>query len=475
MNDYQDFLTSKRAVVAPTGFDVATDAINPALFPFQRDVVRWAVRLGKAALFLERGLGKTFISLEWARHIVEFTGSPVLILAPLAVGFQTVTEGEKFGIPVEYVRDASECRAGAGIYVTNYERLGKFDPALFGGVVLDESSVLKAFTGRTKRALVTAFADTPYKLCCTATPAPNDHLELGNHAEFLNVMRSNEMIARWFINDSMKAGNYRLKGHAEKDFWRWLTSWAVCLSVPGDLGAAYDEPEFKLPLLHIHEHAVRTSEATLQRAHAEGRLFPDDNPSSTLLYKVKRESLTERVERALDIASALAADEPVVLWCDTNEEADALKAAFPTAIEVRGSHSAERKEAALRAFTIGEKTRIITKPEIAGWGLNWQHVAHMIFVGVNYSFEKFYQSLGRAYRFGQTREVHAHVIYSEAEGNVVATQHTKQRQFAEMQAAMNAAMLEYGLFRGEARRALASSQGTTPIILPAWLKSREVA
>lgn len=456
MNDYTSFLASKRQTVQATGFEVAPELINSKLFPFQRDVVRWALRLGKAALFEERGLGKTAQYLEWARQVVNHTGGKVIILAPLAVGFQVVTEAAKFGVDVRYCRERADV-GDSSIVVTNYERVDRFNMAEFEGVVLDESSILKAYMGKTKRLIIDSFKTTPYKLCATATPAPNDTLELGNHAESLDIMPSNEMLARWFINDTMEAGAYRLKHHAAADFWRWLTSWAVCLSKPGDLGAGYDMPGFDLPALHIHEHLVATSEATIQRAHDEGRLLPDSNPSSTQLARVKRESLHERIEQTRAIVSALPDDEPVILWCDLNDEADALRKAFPDATEVRGSHTPEKKEAALRAFTQGEVKRIITKPEIAGWGLNWQHCAHMVFVGVNFSFEKFYQSLGRSYRFGQTQEVHAHVIYSAAEANVLVTLRKKQRLFTEMQIAMNEAMKEHGLFRDGERRTLSTS------------------
>lgn len=465
MDEYHEFLAAKRVMVAPSGFDVPESAINPKGFLFQRDIIRWALKLGRAALFEECGLGKTFQYLEWAKHVSAHTGGAVLILAPLAVAYQVVGEGEKFGVAVKYCHEQSEV-GDARIVVTNYERLAKFDAAHFKGVVLDESSVLKNFTGKTKRLLVETFKGTPYKLACTATPAPNDHLEFGNHAEFLDVMPSHEMLARWFINDTMQAGNYRLKKHAAKDFWRWLTSWAVCLSRPGDLGKAYDLPDFDLPPLNVHEHLVKLSEATIARTFAEGRLVPDDKPSSTALHKVKRESLDDRIEEARQIVADIAPDRPIAFWCDTNDEADALKAAFPEAVEVRGSDNADRKEAKLRSFSEGKARMIITKPDIAGFGLNWQHCADQVFIGVSYSFERTYQALRRSYRFGQTKPVNAHLIYGLAEGNVLATLREKQAAFAEMQAEMNAAMHEHGLFRDDARRELVTAEGDTPMQLP---------
>lgn len=298
--NYQDFLHGKHQQSVYAGIDVKAEDINPQLFKFQRDIVRWALQLGKAAMFEECGLGKTAQQLEWARLVVAHTGGKVIILAPLAVAGQTVREGAKFNVPVHYCLDQSEVGEHA-IVITNYERLDKFDATAFAGVVLDESSILKSFTGKTKQAILAAFETTPYKLACTATPAPNDHLELGNHAEFLSVMASNEMISRWFINDAMQAGNYRLKKHAAKDFWRWLTSWAVCISHPRDLGDEYDLPGFDLPKLAIHEHLVNTAQSTIDRAWSEGRLLPDDSPSATGMHKIKRESLEERVANSAQI------------------------------------------------------------------------------------------------------------------------------------------------------------------------------
>lgn len=474
INDaYFDFLASKRLTVAPAGFTATPNMINPTCFPFQRDVVRWGLHLGRAALFEERGLGKTIQELEWAKHVAQHTDGQVLILAPLAVAAQTVDEAAKFGYPLHYVAHQDEILhhqiEGEKVFITNYERLASFDTSKFAGVVLDESSILKAYSGKTKRALIDAFRHTPYKLCATATPAPNDHIELGNHAEFLGLMTSHDMLARWFINDSMKAGNYRLKKHAERDFWRWLTSWAVCLSTPKDLGDEYDMPGYDLPPLALHEHLVATSDAALERARAEGRLMPDDSPSSTTLHTVKRESLAERVNEARRVLSDLCADEYAVIWCDTNYEADALREAFPDAVEVRGDDRAKTDK--LRAFTRGEIRRLITKPDIAGMGLNWQHCNRAVYVGVSYSFEKFYQSVGRFWRYGQTNPVNAHLIYSETEGNVLATLKQKQAQFADMQSAMNEAMREYGLFRDDARLTRRSSVGNQPMQIPDWLRS----
>lgn len=449
--DYSAFLAGKRQTVTYTGITVET--MNPKLFGFQADIVRWALRLGRAAIFAERGLGKTAMELAWAQHVARHTELPVLILTPLAVAHQHVTEGNKFEVETRHVREQSEV-TGAGVYVTNYERLHLFNADAFGGVVLDESSILKSFTGKTKREIISRFRMTPFKLAASATPAPNDHLELGNHAEFLGVMASNEMISRWFINDSMAAGSYRLKKHAAKDFWRWLTSWAVCISHPRDLGAEYDMPGFDLPGLELVEHRLSAPQASIERAWADGKLLPDDSPSSTSMHKVKRESLAARVGKAQEIVASIPADEPVVIWCDTDYEADALKAAFPEAVEVRGSQKDTVKEERLAGFGDGKYRMLITKPDIAGFGLNYQHCSNTVFVGVSFSFEKTYQALGRFYRFGQTRKVNAHLIYAETEGNILTTLKEKQTAFDEMQSEMNSAMREHGLFRDDTRKVL---------------------
>ena len=456
MNDYQEFLQAKQRNASCSGFDVSEDQVNAKLFPFQRDIVRWALKLGKAALFEECGLGKTFQQIEWANHVAQHTGGTVLILAPLAVASQTVREATKLGVAVKYAATPDDID-DTQIIITNYERIHLFDDVNFAGVALDESSILKSFTGSTKSKIIERFKDVNYKLACTATPAPNDHLELGNHAQFLDVMPSNEMISRWFINDTMEAGSYRLKKHAEKDFWRWLTSWAVCLSRPGDLGSAYKMDGFDLPELCINEHLVETAQSTIDRTLSEGRLIPDTRPSSTTLHKVKRESLPNRVAQAKSIVADIPDDEPVILWCDTNYEADALIEAFPDATEVRGDHSITEKEKRLMAFSDGDVRIMITKPDIAGFGLNWQHCSNMIFVGVSFSFEKLYQALRRSYRFGQTKPVQAHIIYALTEGNVIKTINDKQRKFTEMQYQMNEAMNEHGLFRDDNRLSL-----TTP-------------
>jgi hypothetical protein len=437
--NYQEFLESKLVTAQSVGIEVPAEAINPMLFPFQRDIVRWALRKGRAAMFEECGLGKTPQQLEWARHIAAATGERVLILSPLAVAHQTVAEGVKFGIAARYCRSQAEADgATERIIIANYEMLESFRPAAFAGVVLDESSILKAFTGKTKRALIDAFGETPYRLCCTATPAPNDHLEFGNHAEFLGIMQSHLMISRWFTNDTMSAGNYRLKHYAEADFWRWMTSWAVCVSKPSDLGD-YDDNGFILPQLHLREESVAVDP---ERAFDAGQLVMTGAQSATSMWREKRATTDDRCQRARDLIDG---DEVAIIWCDTNAEADVLKGLFPDAVEVRGSDTVAEKERKLHAFTTGEARQIITKPDIAGFGLNWQHCAKQVFVGVTYSFEKTYQALRRSWRYGQTRPVEAYMIYAETEGNIIGTLQRKQDAHREMQYAMTTAQHENGL------------------------------
>ncbi len=471
MMDYQDFLRSKAVSVQASGFDVPESEINPALFPWQRDIVRWALRLGKAALFEECGLGKTPQQLEWSRHVALHTGRRVLILAPLAVAHQTVAEGIKFGIPCRYCRSQEQADAAAEqIIVANYDMLKAFDPDQFAGVVLDESSILKAFTGATKRALLAAFRLTPYKLACSATPAPNDHLELGNHSEFLSVMLSNEMISRWFINDSMTAGHYRLKGHAARDFWRWVASWAVCIGRPSDLGP-YSDDGFVLPDLRLYSEVVAIDHS---RAQEQGRLFVDTARSATGMWAEKRATAGDRCARAREIVGD--SQESWIVWCDTNEEADILASLFPEAVEVRGSDSLADKEERLIAFAEGRVPKLITKADIAGFGLNLQNCCKQAFVGVTYSFEKTYQALRRSWRFGQQHPVDAYLIYAESEGNIMQAIRSKQAAHAEMQAAMTEAMHEVGLSNAFGNRTREDYDPRVPMAIPGWLcTQKEIA
>lgn len=444
---YQKFLEGKQRITLSTGFDVPAPLLNPKLHLFQRDIVRWAIKLGKAAIFAQVGLGKTFMQLEWANHVAMYTHKPVLVLAPLAVGKQTEREGGKFGIDAYYLPEPTYPLPR--IVITNYERLAKFDPSDFGGVVLDESSILKNYTGKTKQALESTFADTAYKLCCSATPAPNDYEELGNHAQFLGVASRQEMLATWFTHDSGNTQLWRLKGHASDDFWRWITSWAVCITRPGDLGAKYDMPDYDLPGLNLIPHVVAAPQASIERAHEQGMLLPDTKPSSTDLAKVKRESIDLRIEALKQVVSELPENAPVQIWCMLNDESAAIAELYPDAHEVKGSDSAESKAQKLLEYSDGTQRMIITKPSIAGFGMNWQHCHEPIFFGMDFKFEAFHQAIGRNYRYGQTEVVNAHIIFSETEGSVIEAIERKRKQFEEMQKEMAKAMNKHGLFRDE--------------------------
>lgn len=472
MDDYLRFLATKRVKVEPSGFDVSPSSINPKLFRFQNAVTRWQLRQGRGALFAGMGMGKTAMQLEWARHVADHTGKTVLIGAPLSVAPQTVKEGVKFGIEVRQVEEPDQI-GDAAIVVTNYANLHKFDARRFGGFVPDESSILKHYS-KTFFALTEQFGATvPFLLPCSATPAPNDYVELGNHSTFLQIMHFKDVLARWFVGEGDVARHARLKRHAEADFWRWVTSWAVCISHPRDLGPEYDMPGYDLPELRLHEHHLKASNAMIERAWREGRLLPDGKPSATGHMRLKRETLAERVALTHELVANYPADKPIIVWCDTDFEADALRAVLPEAGEVRGSYTRKRKEAALDAFSDGNLRILITKPEIAGHGLNWQHCRKVIFAGLSFSFERWYQAIGRVHRFGQTEDVDVDVIVPQVEETVAAILNNKRREFQRMQARMNAAMHEHGLFREtSSETTYLSALGNQPVVLPEWVKSR---
>ncbi len=403
MNAYDSLIEAKRARPVRSGFEPRHFTVP--LFEWQKLVVAWAIRQGRAALFAECGLGKTPMQLEWAHQVSEHTSRPVLILAPLAVSQQTVSEGVKFGVRVTHCREPHD--VAPGVNITNYERLEKFDTSQFGGVVLDESSILKSFNGTTRLLLNESFKDTPYKLCCTATPSPNDYSEFGQHADFLQICSPMQMLATYFINDTFNTGDWRLKGHAESAFWEWVGTWAACVSKPSDIG--FPDSGYTLPKLNLQFEQVEVD----QTAETDGELFRHATMSATTMHKEMRLTCAARVRRCAELVNT--SDESWVVWCNTNYEADELKAAIPDAIEVRGGDSPERKEKLLTQFTNGEARVIITKASIAGYGLNWQHCRNQAFVGLSYSFEDFYQATRRLYRFGQTREVNCHIIQAETE------------------------------------------------------------
>lgn len=461
---YMEFIASKSRAVPDCGVAVAGADLSPMLFPFQRDLTSWALRRGRAALWADCGLGKSWMALEWARVVSESTGKPVLILTPLAVAEQFVAEGRKLGVAVTHARDGADIRDG--INVCNYERLHKLDSSAFAGVVLDESSILKDYTSATRNALIEAFAATPYRLCCTATPAPNDHMELGNHAEFLGVMTRAEMLSMYFTHDGGDTSQWRIKGHAREAFWRWVCSWAATLRRPSDLG--YSDDGFILPALSITEHVVASG---VDVAREQGALFATDALTLQAQRAVRRASLEARVAAAAEIVAA-EPHEPWLVWCELNDESSALASAIPGAVEVKGADTAEHKERALWGFARGEVRVLVSKPSIAGWGMNWQHCARAVYVGVGHSFESWYQSVRRIYRFGQSRPVECHVVISDADGAIVANLKRKQRDAEVMVQEMTREMSDItsGAIRASQRDATDYSP-RNPMKLPAWARS----
>lgn len=422
--DYAAFVAQKLATSPPTGFEPPkANRLKGGLFPFQADLVRWALKRGRAAIFAGTGLGKTRMQLAWAHHVHKHTGRPVLVLAPLAVAQQTVAEARAVGVRASLARDQEEVKVG--ITVTNYDRLHRFVPDTFGAVVLDESSCIKHHDTKTLATLLGAFKTTPFKLCCTATPAPNDWVELGTHAEFLGVCTRAEMLAEFFFHDGGETQKWTLKGHARAPFWRWVAAWGALVAHPRDLGHPMDG--YDLPPLHVHEHRVRLS---VEAAEAAGFLFPQEAASLMERRQARRASVSDRVEQCARVVRE--AEEPWIVWCDLNSEAEELTAAIPGAVEVRGTMDADEKEARLVAFSEGRTRVLVTKPSIAGFGLNWQHCARVAFVGVTDSWESYYQAVRRCWRFGQARAVHVHVFASEAEGAVVANLKRKDAAGAEM-------------------------------------------
>ena len=420
---YQDYIGAKMASVPASG--LAVDPETEGLFPHQVDLTRWALRRGRAAIFADTGLGKTRMEVVWCDTIYRAVRADSLILAPLAVAPQTVEEAAKIGIQVTHCMDDADVRPG--INIANYERLHRFNASRFGAVVLDESSCIKHHETKTLAALIEAFEDTLYKLCATATPAPNDWTELGTHAEFLGVRSRSEMLAEFFIHDGAETQVWRLKGHARRAFWQWVSSWGAMVRRPSDLG--HDDTSYNLPPLSVTQHAVKGPD------QATGMLFAMEAQTLMERRDARRDSISERVKAC---AAMVNSDrEPWVIWCDLNAEGDALRAAIPDAVEIRGADSIEEKEKRLDAFAHGKIRVLVTKPSIAGFGLNWQHCARMAFVGVTDSFEAYYQAVRRCWRFGQKRPVEVHIFASEREGAVVANLKRKEHDAIAMGEALS--------------------------------------
>lgn len=450
---YPAFLERKAQIGTRDGF---RPTLTPGfLFDFQAALVGWAIEVGRDAIFADCGLGKTAMQLVWAENVVRHTNRPVLILTPLAVAPQTVREGEKFGI---------ECRRALGpsasIVVANYERLHHYDPSDFAGCVCDESSILKSFDGVRRGEITTFMRKMRYRLLCTATAAPNDYTELGTSSEALGYLGHMDMLHRFFKNDLNnastgrgylgKANAWRFKGHAEEPFWKWVCSWGRALRRPSDLG--FSDDRFTLPPLNEREHCVAPN------ALAEGMLFA--LPAVTLQEQreERRRSLRERCAK---VAELVAHNEPAMVWCHLNEEADLLARSIDGAVQVGGSDSDEAKEEKLTAFADGQTRVLVTKPRIGAWGLNFQHCAHVTFFP-SHSFEQYYQAVRRCWRFGQTRPVTVDVVTTEGEAGVLANLRRKaeqaDRMFSRLVAHMN-----------EALAVDKDRRFTEPVKVPAWL------
>ena len=406
MADYQEFLARKREVAQPCGFE--PENLNPFLFDFQRDIVRWACRKGRAAIFADCGMGKTIMQLSWADQICRSKGGRVLIVAPLAVSAQTCREGQTFGI------DVNRCRTAAdmvdGINITNYEMLDHFEGVELSGVVLDESSILKSYTGAIRNQIISMFKFTPFKLACTATPSPNDFMELGNHSEFLGVMDRTEMLAMFFIHDGGDTSKWRLKGHASGIFWDWVASWACMITKPSDLG--YDDGDFELPPLDVQTHIIDSG------LSQEGRLFAVTEITLSAQQKARRDTVQLKADAIAQYVNS--SDDSWLIWCDLNAESEHLANSIPDAIEVRGSDTNEHKEDAMLGFADGKYRVLVTKPSIAGFGMNWQHCHKVAFCGMSHSYEQFYQAIRRCWRFGQDYPVDVHVFVTDLEQSIVS-------------------------------------------------------
>lgn len=413
---YAEFIKNKHFKQPQYGFS-PTD-IHDDLFDYQRACVEWACKRGRAALFLDTGLGKTNCELEWSRQVVKETGGRVLLLAPLAVGHQHVREASRFGYSARFVRGGDEC-AAPGVYVTNYESLHKFDDVDFVGVCLDESSILKGIDGKTRKLITERFKNAPYRLSATATPSPNDWMEIGSQSEFLGILTQTEMLATFFIHDGGETSKWRLKGHGKKKFFEWLASWAVVMRDPSDFGFARKP---KLPELRIHQITVETG--------ITNGLFADVAQGLGERLAARRDTVEMRCEAAAEIANQF--DEPVLLWCGRNDEGDLLEQMVSGSVQVSGADSDDKKEDRLEGFSEGKYQKMVTKPKIAGFGMNWQHCSKMIFVGLSDSWEQYYQAIRRCWRYGQKKDVDVFVVCADIEGAVVANIERKQQQADQM-------------------------------------------
>ncbi len=471
---YEEFL-ARKAIVAPATGIPNPPPLSPLLKEHQALLTRWALRRGRAAIFADTGLGKSWMILEWARVVSQHTDKPVLVLAPLAVSQQFGRESVKLWgedldagpIGFTIARDASDVESTSGVCVTNYQKLHKFDPSVFGGVVLDEASILKSLDGKTRMQLTEAFRDTPFKLCATATPSPNDHTELGGQAQFLGIMSHQEMLATFFCHDGGNTADWRLKGHAREAFWRWCTSWGAIVKMPSDIGAS--DAGYILPELRYHEHVIP---ATREDAAKSGMLFAQQAETLGDQRAARRGTLETRCRVAADIANGLPDGEQCIVWCDLNAESEWLTRNIRGAVEVTGSQTDDEKEANIARFLSGQARVLVSKSSICGFGLNLQQVHCVVFCGVTHSFEAFYQAVRRSWRFGQLFPVDVHVISSELEGRVVESLKRKQRQADELSDETRGYVSQYirEMVTSQGRQTIAY-EATRKVEWPSWLQS----
>ena len=430
---YEEFLKTKELRAEACGFDIDRETITPKAFDYQKDIIAWACKKGKCAILTGCGTGKTIMSMEWAKAVWKHTGRPVLIVAPLSVVQQTVREGRKFEICEVHV-----CRAGAdavdGVNITNYEMIEHFDPAAFAGVVLDESSILKSFTGKYKQILTDMFCRTPYRLLCTATIAPNDYTEIGTSCEFLGIMSRTEMLATYFIHDGGDTAKWRLKKAGVNRFWEWFATWAIYFNSPRDLG--YEGEGYDLPPLNIHKLITRSE-------IREGELLVTLASTLDERRSARKDSMEERTDTAAGLANRDA--DQWLLWCDYNDESAMLARKTRECVEIKGSDEPEKKADASLDFADGKIHALVSKPSIFGFGSNFQSCHNMVFCGLSDSYERFYQAIRRCWRFGQTQPVDVYIILSERELNVLENITRKQKQMDEMQRQMTALMKEVTL------------------------------
>lgn len=456
---YSEFISSKAITAINSSFEADPSLFPETIKPHQAATIKWACARGRSAAFLDTGLGKTLVQLAWCQQVCVATDGYCIIVTPLAVAHQTIREAAKFGIAATFAAVESDI-TDPGIYVTNYEKLHHFDLGIFQGVALDESSILKGMDGKFRRMLTDGFALTPFKLSCTATPSPNDFMELGTQSEFLGIMSQVEMLAQFFIHDGGDTSKWRLKGHGKTRFWEWLATWALFMRSPADLG--FDAEGYDLPPIEYHNYVIET-EATDQ-------LFVEPAMSLMERNQARRGTVEARCHQAAEIANAL--DEPCVVWCNLNDESEMLAKLIDGSVEVKGSDKPEHKISALLDFSDAKIKCLVSKPKIAGHGMNWQTTRHCIFVGLSDSWEAFYQAVRRQWRFGQTETVHCHIISADIEGAVIENIRRKDLLHKEMSESMMKYMADHS------RQAIfGATQEKTDYLpaeviqIPAWLAS----